>query len=177
MLVLLIICIFAAKAQQDPQFSLNKFSMLTVNPGFAGSNGAINMSLLNRYQWVGFPGAPVTNVFNVDASLHLIGNKDGIGVSIVKDVIGYEKNISVGLSYSWRTIVAEGTLGTGISLGLMNKNLNMTDINRWSDMSSFNTADPGLPQAETSSVLTDIGLGLYYQRKNVLLSYLNFASQ
>jgi type IX secretion system PorP/SprF family membrane protein len=140
--------------------------MLTVNPGFAGSNGIINMSLLNRYQWVGFPGAPVTNVFNVDASVHLIGSKDGIGISIVKDVIGYEKNISVGLNYSWRTIFADGILGSGISLGFMNKNLNMTDLNRWSDMSNFNTSDPGLPQSETSGVLTDIGIGLYYQRKN-----------
>jgi type IX secretion system PorP/SprF family membrane protein len=139
---------------------------LTVNPGFAGSNGIINLSLLNRYQWVGFPGAPVTNVFNVDASVHLIGSKDGIGVSIIKDVIGFEKNISVGLNYSWRTKIAEGTLGTGISLGFMNKNINMSDLNRWSDMSSFNSTDPGLPQSETSGVLTDIGVGLYYQCKN-----------
>ena len=33
--ILLIICNFAVKAQQDPQFSQNQFNQLTVNPGFA----------------------------------------------------------------------------------------------------------------------------------------------
>jgi type IX secretion system PorP/SprF family membrane protein len=108
----------------------------------------------------------VTVVFNTDATVHLIGSQDGIGVSIVKDDIGYEKNISVGLNYSWRTIVAKGTLGTGISLGFMNKNLNLSNLNRWSDMTSFNATDPGLPQGETTGLLTDIGVGLYYQCKN-----------
>jgi type IX secretion system PorP/SprF family membrane protein len=172
LLVLLIICIFAANAQQDPQFSQNNFNQLTVNPGFAGSKGLINVSLLNRYQWVGFPGAPVTNVFNVDASLHLIGKNDGVGLSIVNDVIGFEKNVSVGLNYSWRTKLGNGLLGSGISLGLMNKNLNleMSDMNRWGDLGDFNLSDPGLPRGETGGVLADIGAGFYYQCKKFELA-------
>jgi len=170
LLVLLIICIFAANAQQDPQFSLNRFNQLTVNPGFAGSSGLINFSLLNRYQWVGFPGAPVTNVFNADASVHLIGKKDGIGISIINDVIGFEKNVSVGLNYSWRTHLGKGILGSGVSLGLMNKNLDLSDINRWSDFDNFNLSDPALPQGKASGVLVDIGAGLFYQCKNFELA-------
>jgi type IX secretion system PorP/SprF family membrane protein len=172
LLVLFIICIFAANAQQDPQFSQNRFNELTVNPGFAGSNGLINFSLLNRYQWVGFPGAPVTNVFNVDASLHLIGSKDGVGISIVNDVIGFEKNVSVELNYSWRTKLGKGLLGTGISVGLMNKNLNLdvSDVNRWGDLGDFNLTDPALPQGVASGVLVDLGIGLFYQCKNLELA-------
>jgi len=170
MLLLLNISIFAANAQQDPQFSQNRLNQLSVNPGFAGSSGLINFSLLNRYQWVGFPGAPVTLVFNTDAAVHLIGKNDGIGLSVINDVIGYEKNVSFGLNYSWRTKLGNGILGTGISLGLMNKNLDMSDINRWSDMADFNLTDPGLPQGKTSGVLADIGAGFYYQCKNFELS-------
>jgi type IX secretion system PorP/SprF family membrane protein len=168
LLVLLIICIFAANAQQDPQFSQNRLNQLTVNPSFAGLNGLINFSLLNRYQWVGFPGAPVTNVFNVDASLHLIGSKDGVGVSIVNDVIGFEKNVSVELNYSWRTKLGKGLLGTGVSVGLMNKNLNldMSDVNRWGDPGDFNFTDPALPQGVASGVLVDLGVGFFYQCRN-----------
>jgi type IX secretion system PorP/SprF family membrane protein len=143
-----------------------------VNPGFAGSNGLINFSLLNRYQWVGFPGAPVTNVFNIDASLHLIGSKDGVGLSIVNDVIGFEKNISVELNYSWRTKLGKGLLGSGISLGLMNKNLNidLSDVNRWGDLGDFNSSDAALPQGKASGVLVDLGVGFFYQCKNFELS-------
>jgi type IX secretion system PorP/SprF family membrane protein len=168
-LLLVNISIFVTMAQQDPQFSLNRFNQLTVNPGFAGSSGIINLSILNRYQWVGFPGAPVTTVFNTDATLHLIGSNDGIGLSVVNDVIGFEKNISVSLNYSWRTQVGNGKLGSGISLGLMNKNLNpdMTGVDG-SDL--INLSDPALPQGETGGVLADIGVGLFYQNKNYELA-------
>ncbi len=165
LLLFINICIFVANAQQDPQFSQNRFNQLSVNPGVAGSSGLINFSLLNRYQWVGFPGAPVTIVFNADASVHLIGKNDGIGLSLINDVIGYEKNVSFGLNYSWRTKLGKGILGTGISLGLMNKNLDMSDINRWNDMDNFNLTDPGLPQGKASGVLIDLGAGIYYQCK------------
>jgi type IX secretion system PorP/SprF family membrane protein len=167
--ILVNISIFVAKAQQDPQFSQNRYNQLTVNPGFAGSTGLINVSFLNRFQWVGFPGAPVTTVFNADAMVHLIGPNDGIGLSVVNDVIGFEKNVSLGFNYSWRTQLGRGTLGSGISLGLMNKNLNfdMTGIDG-SDL--VNLSDPSLPTGKVGGVLADIGLGLYYQDENYELS-------
>ncbi len=167
--ILVNISIFVAKAQQDPQFSQNRYNQLTVNPGFAGSTGLINVSFLNRFQWVGFPGAPVTTVFNADAMVHLIGPNDGIGLSVVNDVIGFEKNVSMGFNYSWRTQLGRGTLGSGISLGLMNKNLNfdMTGIDG-SDL--VNLSDPSLPTGKVGGVLADIGLGLYYQDENYELS-------
>ena len=167
--VIVIISIFVTKAQQDPQFSLNRFNQLTVNPGFAGSSGLINFSILNRYQWVGFPGAPVTTVFNTDASVHLIGNNDGIGLSVVNDEIGFEKNISVGLNYSWRAQVGNGSLGSGISVGLMNKNINL-DMTGIDGSDLINLSDPALPQGEAGGVLTDLGIGLFYQNKNYELA-------
>ena len=160
---------FAAKAQQDPQFSQNRFNQLTVNPGFAGSSELINISILNRFQWVGFPGAPVTTVFNTDASLHLIGKNDGIGFSVINDAIGFEKNISVGLNYSWRTPVGGGQLGSGVSLGLMNKNLNL-DMTGIDGSDLVNLSDPSLPAGKAGGVMADIGLGLYYQHKNYELA-------
>jgi type IX secretion system PorP/SprF family membrane protein len=167
--LILFISIYAIKAQQDPQFSQNYLNQLSVNPGFAGSSELINVSLLNRYQWVGFPGAPVTTVFNVDASLHLIGNNDGLGMTIMNDVIGYEKNVSVGFLYSWRTHLGTGTLGSGVSLGIMNKNLKPG----WAGADGsdlVNLSDPEIPQQETNGILADIGIGLFYQDKDYYLA-------
>jgi len=163
------ISIFAARAQQDPQFSQNRFNQLTVNPGFAGSSGLINVSLLNRFQWVGFPGAPVTTVFNADGSFHLIGNNDGIGFSVVNDVIGFEKNVSIGFNYSWRRQLGSGTLGSGISLGLMNKNLNF-DLTGIDGGDLINQSDPSLPKGKVGGIMPDIGLGLFYQSESYELS-------
>lgn len=167
--VLLFISIFAVQAQQDPQFSQNKLNQLAVNPGYAGASNLINVSLLNRYQWVGFPGAPITTVFNVDASLHLIGNNDGLGLSIMNDVIGYEKNVSVGMVYSWRTQVGTGKLGSGISIGLMNKNLKPD----WTGIDGnelVNLSDPAIPKQETNGILADFGAGLFYEHKDYYLA-------
>jgi type IX secretion system PorP/SprF family membrane protein len=167
--ILLIITTFAANAQQDPQFSQNMFNHLTVNPGFAGSSGLINASLLNRYQWVGFPGAPKTNVLNVEAAARIIGENDGIGLSILNDAIGYEKNVSVGISYSWRKKIRQGMLGTGISVGMMNKNLKPGWMQEeGSDL--INSADPGLPQQEANGILADLGAGLFYKHKDYYLA-------
>ncbi|HAH24600.1 MAG TPA: hypothetical protein DCL77_12755, partial [Prolixibacteraceae bacterium] len=57
-LFLYIIANLAAIAQQDPQFTFNKMTQLSVNPGFAGNDGMVNGLILNRYQWVGVDGAP-----------------------------------------------------------------------------------------------------------------------
>ncbi len=167
--LILFISIFNMKAQQDPQFSLNKLNQLTVNPGYAGSLNVINVSLLNRYQWVGFPGAPVTTVFNADAALKLIGKNDGLGISIMNDAIGYEKNVSVGLIYSWRTEVGGGKLGSGISLGLMNKNIK-PDWTSADGSELVNLSDPAIPKQEVNGILADIGAGLYYENRDYYLA-------
>src|SRR5665647_604072 len=119
--VLLNICTFAASAQQDPQVSQHMFNHLMINPGFAGNSDLVNLMLLNRQQWVGFPGAPATTVFQADASLKLIGDADGVGFTVVKDAIGYESNVSFGLDYSYRFRLGQGQLGCGASFGMMNK--------------------------------------------------------
>lgn len=167
-LILVNSCIFTAQAQQDPQFSLNKYNQLTVNPGFAGSSGLINISLLNRSQWVGFPGAPVTSVFNTDASFHLIGVNDGLGFSIVSDAIGFEKNVSIGLNYAYRSKVGDGILGSGLSLGLMNKNLNF-ELGSTDGGDLVNQSDPALPTGKAGGIMADVGLGFFYQADNLEL--------
>jgi type IX secretion system PorP/SprF family membrane protein len=167
--LMLFISIFVIKAQQDPQFSQNRLNQLAVNPGYAGSSNVINVSLLNRYQWVGFPGAPVTTVFNADATMHLIGNNDGLGITIMNDVLGYEKNVSVGLMYCWRTQVGEGKLGSGVSLGLMNKNIRPD----WTSVDGnelVNLSDPAIPKQEVNGIVADIGAGLFYQHRDYFLA-------
>ena len=162
--ILLNICTFAASAQQDPQISQHMFNQLMTNPGFAGNSGEINMMLLNRQQWVGFPGAPVTTVFQTDAALKLIGDADGLGFTVVKDAIGYEKNVSFGLDYSYRFKLGQGMLGFGFSVGLMNKNLSPG----WSETLGgdlVDNSDPALPKQVVNGVLTDIGAGFYYKQK------------
>jgi len=169
LLGLLLFTNMIAKSQQDPQFSQNKFNLLTVNPACAGASGLINAALLNRFQWIGFPGAPVTTVFNIDAAVGIIGKNDGIGVSIMNDVIGYERNISVTLNYSWRKQIGSGKFATGFSMGLMNKNLKPGWLTAdGSDL--INSSDPAVPDKETDGILADMGVGFDYEGKDFYLA-------
>lgn len=170
LLILLNICTFTTYAQQDPQISQHMFNHLMTNPGYAGSNGLIDLSLLNRQQWVGFPGAPATTSFQVDAPLKVIGSADGLGFSIVKDAIGYESNVSFGLIYSFRIKLGQGQLGSGISVGMMNKNLSPG----WSDSEGgdlVDGSDPALPKEEVNGILADMGAGLFYRQKKYYLAF------
>jgi type IX secretion system PorP/SprF family membrane protein len=169
LLVLLNICTFTANGQQDPQVSQHMFNHLMVNPGFAGNSGEINLMLLNRQQWVGFPGAPVTSVFQTDGALKLIGDRDGLGFTVVKDAIGYESNVSFGINYAYRFKLGSGHLGCGFSAGMMNKNLTPG----WTATPGgdlVDGSDPSLPKQEVNGVLTDFGAGLFYRHQKYYLA-------
>ena len=52
--------------QQDPVLSHYMFNTQTFNPAYSGISGMISATALTRQQWVGFPGAPSTMIFNIN---------------------------------------------------------------------------------------------------------------
>ena len=159
-LFLYIIANLAAIAQQDPQFSFNRLTQLTVNPGFAGNDGMINGIILNRYQWVGIKGAPQTLVFSASGASEIFGVKSGIGINIISDKLGFEKNISVALDYAYRKKTGFGDLGLGTSLGFYNMSVNGDWYIPESDFHGT-TSESGIPQGQSSQLALDLGLGMY----------------
>lgn len=164
-LYFIIIVNLAAVGQQDPQFTNNMFYKLGVNPGFAGSQNAISGLILNRYQWVGFEGAPKTLVFSVEGAADIFGHPGGLGLNIVSDELGFEKNIWVDVIYSYKKQISSGVLGLGISGGFYNKSIkgdwyvpeDKNNLGIYTDPNS----DPGVPKQDASQMAFDIGLGMY----------------
>jgi type IX secretion system PorP/SprF family membrane protein len=162
-LYLLIIVKLAAFSQQDPQFTNNMFYKLGVNPGFAGAEGTISGIILNRYQWVGFEGAPKTLIFSADAAINAFGSPGGIGLNIVSDELGFEQNTQFNVNYAYIKTLEIGKLGIGLSVGLYNKSINgewevpEDNLGIYTQPSS----DPAIPQGEVSQMALDAGLGLY----------------
>jgi len=150
-------------SQQDPQFTNNMYYKLGVNPGFAGAEDAINGLILKRYQWSGIKGAPETLVFSVDAALNIFGIPGGLGLNIVSDELGFENNVMIHTSYAYKTEISMGNLGLGISVGLVNKNINGEWEIPEDDFGIYTqpTSDPAIPQGETSQMAFDIGGGIY----------------
>lgn len=165
-LVLLLLCTISYSfAQQDPQVSMNKYNILPVNPGFAGSNGAICASLLYRQQWIGFDGAPKTMIFSGDMALPEFNS--GAGLNIISDNVGFEKNTYFNINYAYHLQVADGDLGIGLGLGLINKSLDGEWItpDKLQGIQQNPYTDPAIPHSETHMVF-DADFGLFYRSKD-----------
>lgn len=180
-LFLYIIANLAAIAQQDPQFSFNKMTQLSVNPGYAGNDGAVNGLILNRYQWIGIEGAPKTLLFSVDAATKILGFNSGVGLNIMSDEIGFQKNIAVCFDYAYRKKTKLGNLGVGASMGFYNMAINGSG--RWyapeGDQWGNPTSDTGIP-ADGSQLAFDIGVGFFLRSNDYYfggsVTHLNQAS-
>ncbi len=159
----------AAFGQQDPQYTNNMFYKLGVNPGYAGADGSINGLILNRYQWEGFTGAPKTLVFSVDAAITAFGAPGGIGINVVNDQLGFEKNTQLNVNYAYKIPLDIGVLGIGASIGILNKGIKPDGWISPDDIfngSEGGTGDNLIPQGEVSQVAFDAGLGVYLKHKH-----------
>lgn len=158
-LVLNIITIFVARAQQDPQYSQYMFNMLTINPATAGEDRFIDAYMLNRIQWSGFEGAPRSTDAGISSQLSLLGEKDGVALNFSSDKIGYYQNVTVKMNYSYGLAVGGGDLRLGVSLGVLNKQFKP----KWKDPNFGD--DLAIPTADIASVAFDLGGGVYYKHK------------
>ena len=85
LLVFIVLSTYTVNAQQDAQYTQYMYNTISVNPAYAGSRGVLSLTGLYRTQWVGLEGAPKTQTLNVHSP---IGERIGLGVSIVNDDIG-----------------------------------------------------------------------------------------
>ncbi len=147
---------FVASAQQDAQFTQNMFNKLSVNPGSAGHNGGFCGTLLTRSQWMGFDGRPQTHLFSGDARF----SKHGVGLTVFQDKLGIESSLIAKAAYSYHLPLGPGELGIGLEVGMVNKSFG----DEFVAIDDF-TQDPSIPNASTSAISFDAGLGIYYEIK------------
>lgn len=149
-------------AQQEVQVSHNMYNNMGINPGYAGLNDAICATAIVRQQWVGWTdpdgnkGAPQTYLLSIDGKVNPI--LGGIGVNIMQDQLGFEKNLDIKVSYSYHLAAGPGTLGIGAQVGFLNKKI---------DFSKFQPIDISDPLLQSKNVegnmATDFAFGLFYQ--------------
>ncbi len=170
-LYLLFIVKLAAFGQQDPQFTNYMEYKLGMNPGYAGIEGKISGLILNRYQWEGFKGAPKTLIFSANAAVDGFGSPGGVGLNVVSDQLGFEKNTQINANYSYIRTLGIGNLGIGLSLGLFSKSINGEWEVPEDNFGIFTqpNSDPAIPQGEVSQMALDAGFGLYLKSNKYYL--------
>lgn len=118
---------FFVYGQNDVQLTQQFLSRVNYNPAATGASNYMNAYLLARQQWVGFKGAPVTQVLNVHN--YVEGINSGLGLSVINDKTGPANAINAKLAYAYH-IHFENTsyLSFGLGAGILHKNLNIDQL-------------------------------------------------
>ena len=104
-------------SQQLPQFTQYMFNTVSVNPAYAGSRETLSVVGLHRSQWVGIEKGPTTQTLSAHTPLK--NKKIGLGLSIIKDNLGYENFLFMYADASYTIPVGENTkLAFGLKGGL-----------------------------------------------------------
>lgn len=151
-----------AFAQQDPQNTFFMYNQGLYNPASVGSKGFASINVLYRQQWLGFEGAPVSQVLTFDAPL--AGDRVGLGVSVRHYTIGINTDWRAAMAYSYKMqITPDAALRFGIqgSIHYLGMNFNNSSV----------VVDKLNDQSFSDGVMTrlyrgNIGAGLYFTYKN-----------
>jgi type IX secretion system PorP/SprF family membrane protein len=150
-------------SQQDPVLSQYMFGTMTYNPGVAGISGMICATAMTRQQWVGFKGAPSTTSFSVNAPVKIFHIESGLGMVVKSDNTGFDKDISLGGTYSYLMDLGQGKLGIGLMVGMLNKAISPTWQIPSGDSHVPASGDPLIPENKESYVAFDASVGAYYR--------------
>ncbi len=150
--------------QQAPSFTQYSSAYMFINAGYAGMGKGICVSGLARQQWAGFKDAegnivsPQDFLINADAPVEVIHG--GVGGAIIQDKLGFETNVGVRLAYSYHLQTSAGTLGMGVGINLVNRNI---------DFSKFHPVqpnDPALLSTKQGAMIFDGNIGFFFKANN-----------
>ena len=146
-------------AKQEAQASMYMFNPIQFNPAYAGSRGALNATLVNRAQWVGVSGAPVTQFLSIHTPI--ARKAFGVGGHLSNDIIGAKVNTSLFADFAYsQSLGKKRRLNIGMSAGLDMYNFNFTE-------EKLNPTDKGDAYVNPHSQLAfNTGLGVYFHAKN-----------
>jgi type IX secretion system PorP/SprF family membrane protein len=148
------------KAQQETQHSMYFFNPVLLNPAYAGSQEAIQVTGTVRDQWTGLKGAPKTQVLSLHSPLKT--ENIGVGFTVLNDQLGITKNTGVyaDLACSIKVNKKNNRLAFGVKVGM--------DFFR-QDFSSLrvnHNTDPLYTEGfNYKKNLFNLGAGLYYYGK------------
>ncbi len=145
----------AILAQQDKLITHFMYDKMSVNPGETGIEEGICGTAIYRNQWGRVFGAPNSVALNVEANINQYF-PGGVGINFYHDAIGFARQNSVLLNYSYPVVTEVGILGVGLGLGLFNYGMEPDWIPPTDDI------DNALPIGYSATGM-DFNFGVYWK--------------
>ena len=167
--VVMLLAISGAVAQQLPQFTQYMFNTYILNPAVGGTFNYYQIRYNTRFQWVGMKDYPQT--YNLSVYGPHAKKDMGFGGNFYHDVTGATSRTGGLFSYSYNMQINQNGLRVsgGVSLGFM---MFRIDGSKFEFGDNFNMNDPAL-YANAKSVFTpdaSVGFMLYDTRLYVGIS-------
>ncbi|MGR7814097.1 PorP/SprF family type IX secretion system membrane protein [Lacinutrix undariae] len=125
LIVFMLFNFWTGVAQQLPQFTQYMYNTISINPAYAGSRETLSIVGLHRSQWVGLEGGPTTQTLSVHTPLR--NEKIGLGLSFIKDELGYENFNYLYGDFSYTINLTEKTkLAFGMKAGFTHYNIDQS---------------------------------------------------
>jgi type IX secretion system PorP/SprF family membrane protein len=152
-LLLFATCTFA---QHNSSYSQYMFNGLLLNPAYAGSNDALNLTALYRKQWLGLDGSPTTITFS--GHMPLKNKKINLGALIMSDKFGVSEHNRLNAVYAYRIRLLKGEFSFGLAAGIDVYKAN------WDQVKTTQLRDPSFTVNADKKILPQAGCGIYYYR-------------
>jgi type IX secretion system PorP/SprF family membrane protein len=148
------------RAQQETQHSMYFFNPVLLNPAYAGSQEAIQVTGTARDQWTGLKGAPKTQVLSIHSPLKI--ENIGLGLTVLNDELGVTKNTGVyaDMAYSIKVNKKNNRLAFGLKAGVDFLRQDFSNL-RVND----NTDELYTEGFNYRKNLFNVGAGIYYYGK------------
>ena len=150
---LLLMAASTLHAQQQQMFTQYMFNQLSINPAYAGTDKAANITALTRHQWVGMEGAPSTQTLSMHAPFPK--RKIGLGLQLINDKVGPINQFGMYASYAYLVPMSVGTLSAGLQVGFNTYREDLTGL-RTTDIGD------GAFGEVVSAFLPNAGAGLWF---------------
>lgn len=151
------------KAQSEPQFTQYMYNGLVLNPAYAGSKEALEFNLLHRSQYVNLSSKAIATQF-FGANLPLYKISSGVGLTVVNDLIGYQRSTSVSVQYAYRKPLRFGTISAGLSVGFIQTSLDGNKLRTPDGVYSgggIDHKDDYVPSTFQNGIAPDFSAGIY----------------
>jgi type IX secretion system PorP/SprF family membrane protein len=157
-IILLLFITLTSFPQLKPLSDQYILNPMTLNPAYAGNRGALSIAAFYRQQWVGIEGAP--RILTLSADAPILGDKIGVGLTIVNDRIGVLSETTFSTIYSYKVNMGESKLSFGLGAGVMTTNT------KWSELTAIDPGDDNYLIDSKVFAVPDFSFGIYYSVKN-----------
>jgi len=163
LLIILIVLSGPAYGQHLTLQSQYLFNSVALNPATTGSDDAFSLVGSFRAQWIGLPGAPLTQSITAHAPLKKM--KSAFGAQIFADQIGVTRNTGIFGSYAYRLRFENSSLAFGLAGGI-----NMIK-SHFSKLEVNDQDDEEIITDSPLAILPDVSFGMHYSGKKYFVSF------